>query len=188
MADGMKRERRVKRGRIKKNIDARIARRAAKSAERLISDQALAGAGDTAIKSAGLMAGVAGLAAVGTVAGVSAARARRYRGMIEDAYRGEDFALLDADRGCVVTTADGVPLIVREVGPVTAPLTVVFRAWVLFADGCSTFSARAPAERWGNQVRMVFWTNAVMGSPVLHPSTLTPCRSLGAIWNPLCGW
>ena len=53
-------------------------------------------------------------------------QAIRNRKAIEDAYRGEDFALLEADRGCVVTTPDGVPLIVREVGPITAPLTVVF--------------------------------------------------------------
>ena len=71
---------------------------------------------------AGLLAGVAGLSAV---AGVTAAKALRQRKLIEDAYEGEDFALLDADRGCIVTTPDGTPLVVREVGPVTAPLTVV---------------------------------------------------------------
>ena len=41
-------------------------------------------------------------------------------------YAGEDFSLLDADRGCVVTTPDGVDLAVREVGPVEAAVTVVF--------------------------------------------------------------
>ena len=77
-------------------------------------------------RKAGLLAGVAGLGAIGTAAGRSAAKSLRNRKAIEDAYRGEDFALLEADRGCVVTTADGVPLVVREVGPITAPLTVVF--------------------------------------------------------------
>lgn len=179
MADGMKRERRVKRGRIKKNIDASMARRAAKSAERLISDQALAGAGDTAIKSAGLMAGVAGLAAVGTVAGVSAARARRYRGMIEDAYRGEDFALLDADRGCVVATADGVPLIVREVGPVTAPLTVVFAHGFCLRMGAFHFQRAALAERWGDQVRMVFYDQRGHGQSGSAPVDTYTVSQLG---------
>ena len=72
---------------------------------------------------AGLLAGVAGIS---TVAGLSAAKALRRRRMINDAYEGEDFKLLDADRGCVVTTPDGTSLVVREVGPVTAPLTIVF--------------------------------------------------------------
>ena len=70
-------------------IDERLARRAAKSAERLArkADNPRLGAG----KKAGLMAGVAGLSAAGTVAGVSAARAFRHKQCIEDAYAGEDF-------------------------------------------------------------------------------------------------
>jgi len=35
----------------------------------------------------------------------------------DDPYEDEDFELLDADRSYVVTTPDGVPLAVREVGP-----------------------------------------------------------------------
>ena len=66
-----------------------------------------AGAGMTTGRKAGLMAGVAGLSAVGTAAGVSAARALRHRKAIRDAYEGEDFALLEADRGCVITTPTG---------------------------------------------------------------------------------
>ena len=34
--------------------------------------------------------------------------------------------VIDADRSYVVTTPDGVPLAVREVGPPDAPLTMVF--------------------------------------------------------------
>ncbi len=108
-------------------------------------------------KKAGLMAGVAGIGAVGTAAGRSAARAIRNRRAIEDAYRGEDFALLDADRGCVVTTPDGVPLIVREVGPITAPLTVVFAHGFCQRMGAFHFQRAALAQRWGPQVRMVFY-------------------------------
>ena len=111
----------------------------------------------TRIKRAGLTAGVAGLAAVGTVAGVSAARARRHRDGIEDAYRGEDFALLDADRGCIVTAQDGVPLVVREIGPVTAPLTVVFAHGFCLRMGSFHFQRAVLADRWGDQVRMVFY-------------------------------
>ena len=43
----------------------------------------------------------------------------RRRVTTDDPYAGEDFELLDADRGCVATTPDGVPLVVREFGPKT---------------------------------------------------------------------
>jgi len=108
-------------------------------------------------KNAGLLAGVAGLTAVSTVAGVSAARSLRHKKYIEDAYVGEDFALLDADRGCVVTTQDGVPLVVREVGPVTAPVTVVFAHGFCLRMGSFHFQRAALEQRWGDQVRMVFY-------------------------------
>jgi len=157
MADGMKHDRVHRRGRVRRGIDARMTRRATKSAARLVGSPAPTSSTGGAMKHAGLMAGVAGLAAVGTVAGVSAARARRYKGFIEDAYRGEDFALLEADRGCVVTTEDGIPLIVREVGPVTAPLTVVFAHGFCLRMGAFHFQRAALAERWGDQVRMVFY-------------------------------
>ncbi len=118
-----------------------------------VVDNLSSGAG----KKAGLMAGMAGLGAVGTAAGRSAAKAFRNRKFIEDAYRGEDFALLEADRGCVVTTPDGVPLVVREVGPITAPLTVVFAHGFCQRMGAFHFQRAALAERWGEQVRMVFY-------------------------------
>ena len=108
-------------------------------------------------KKAGLLAGLAGLSAVGAAAGVSAARAVRFRKAIHDAYEGEDFALLEADRGCVITTPDGVPLVVREVGPVTAPLTVVFAHGFCMRMGAFHFQRAALAQRWGEQVRMVFY-------------------------------
>ena len=60
------------------------------------------------------MAGVGGLGTVGTVAGVTAARSIARRAPIEDPYLGEDFGLFDSDRGCVVTTSDGVDLAVRS--------------------------------------------------------------------------
>ena len=37
---------------------------------------------------------------------------------LEDPYADEDFDTLDRDRGYIVTTPDGVPLGVREAGPV----------------------------------------------------------------------
>ena len=129
-------------------------------------------------RKAGLLAGAAGLGLVGTAAGVAAARAlsrRRYR----DAYEGEDFALLDADRGCVITTPDGVPLVVREVGPVTAPLTVVFAHGFCLRMGSFHFQRAALAERWGAQVRMVFYDQRGHGQSGSAPISTYTVPQLG---------
>jgi pimeloyl-ACP methyl ester carboxylesterase len=117
--------------------------------------KALLGAGGKA----GLLAGVAGIS---TVAGLSATKALRRRRMINDVYEGEDFKLLDADRGCVVTTPDGTSLVVREVGPVTAPLTIVFAHGFCVRMGSFHFQRTALAaprgdQVRGDQVRMVFY-------------------------------
>ena len=103
------------------------------------------------------LAGAAGLGAVGTVAGVSIARSVGRRVTSDDLYAGEDFELLDADRGCVVTTPDGVPLAVREVGPENAPLTVVFAHGFCLRMGAFHFQRARLAEQWEPQVRMVFY-------------------------------
>lgn len=107
-------------------------------------------------KNARWLAGMAGLTAVGSVAGVSVARSlRRRRG--EDPYAAEDFTTLDADRGYVVTATDGVPLAVREVGPKDARLTVLFAHGFCNSMGSFHFQRARLAERWGDQVRMVFY-------------------------------
>jgi pimeloyl-ACP methyl ester carboxylesterase len=139
----------------KRGIDERLVRRAEKSAAKLArkADNPGLGVG----RKAGLLAGMAGLSAVGTVAGVSMARALGHRSYIQDAYQGEDFGLLEADRGCVITTPDGIPLVVREVGPITAPLTVVFAHGFCLRMGSFHFQRAALAARWGDQVRMVFY-------------------------------
>ena len=59
------------------------------------------------------LAGVAGLTAVGSLAGVSVARSLARRASVDDPYAGEEFELLHDDRSVVVTTDDGVPLAVR---------------------------------------------------------------------------
>lgn len=160
-----------------KGIDERLARSAEKTAERLArkADNPGIGVG----KKAGLLAGVAGLSAVGTAAGVSAARTFRHKKFIQDAYAGEDFALLEADRGCVVTTPDGVPLVVREVGPVTAPLTVVFAHGFCLRMGSFHFQRAALAQRWGNQVRMVFYDQRGHGQSSAAPVETYTVEQLG---------
>jgi pimeloyl-ACP methyl ester carboxylesterase len=130
-------------------------------------------------KKAGLLAGVAGIGAVSTAAGVSAARSLRQRKQIEDAYRGEDFKLLEADRGCVITTPDGIPLVVREVGPITAPLTVVFAHGFCMRMGSFHFQRAALAERWGKQVRMVFYDQRGHGKSASAPIDTYTVEQLG---------
>ena len=128
------------------------------------------------VKKASLMAGVAGLSAVGTAA---AAKTLRQRKAVNDAYEGEDFALLEADRGCVITTADGVPLVVREVGPITAPLTVVFAHGFCMRMGSFHFQRAALAERWGEQVRMVFYDQRGHGQSGSAPVDSYTVEQLG---------
>jgi pimeloyl-ACP methyl ester carboxylesterase len=121
-----------------------------------------------------LLAGVAGLAAVGTVAGVSVARSLTRRTTTDDPYAGEDFELLDADRSSVVTTPDGVDLAVRETGPENAPLTVVFAHGFCLRMGAFYFQRARLADEWGPQVRMVFYDHRGHGqSAEASPDTYT---------------
>jgi pimeloyl-ACP methyl ester carboxylesterase len=144
--------------------------------EPLALPPAKADARPRSVKKASLMAGVAGLSAVGTAA---AAKSLRYRKAINDAYEGEDFKLLEADRGCVVTTTDGVPLVVREVGPITAPLTVVFSHGFCMRMGSFHFQRAALAERWGEQVRMVFYDQRGHGQSGSAPFDTYTVEQLG---------
>ena len=92
----------------------------------------------------------------------------------DDPHRDEDFELLDADRSCVVTTPDGVPLAVREVGPEDAPLTVVFAHGFCLRMGAFHFQRARLTEQWGSQVRMVFYDQRGHGqSGDAPPDTFT---------------
>ena len=123
---------------------------------------------------AGWLAGAAGLSAVGGLAGATIARSLTRRVSDVDPHRDEDFELLDADRGCVVTTADGVPLAVREVGPEDAPLTVVFAHGFCLRMGAFYFQRARLTEQWGPQVRMVFYDQRGHGqSGEAPPETYT---------------
>ncbi|MCH9667898.1 MAG: alpha/beta hydrolase [Actinomycetia bacterium] len=123
---------------------------------------------------AGWLAGVAGASAVGTAAGASVARSLRRRVTDDDPHCTEDFELLDVDRSCVVTTPDGVPLAVREVGPEDAPLTVVFAHGFCLRMGSFHFQRARLSEQWGPQVRMVFYDQRGHGrSGAASPDTYT---------------
>lgn len=128
---------------------------------------------------AGWLAGAAGIAAVGSAAGVSFARSLRRRVTDEDPHRDEDFELLDADRGCVVTTSDGVPLVAREVGPSSAPLTVVFAHGFCLRMGSFHFQRARLTEQWGDQVRMVFYDQRGHGQSGEAPPETYTVEQLG---------
>jgi pimeloyl-ACP methyl ester carboxylesterase len=128
---------------------------------------------------AGLLAGAAGIAAVGTAAGVSVARSMTRRTTSDDLYEGEDFELLDADRSSVVTTPDGVDLAVREVGPSDAPLTVVFAHGFCLRMGAFHFQRARLEQQWGGQVRMVFYDQRGHGQSAEAPPDTYSIEQLG---------
>lgn len=120
------------------------------------------------------LAGAAGLGAIGTIAGVTAAHSMTRRAEIEDPYVNEDFEALDGDRSYVVTTPDGVPLAVREVGPTDAPLTVVFAHGYCLRMGAFHFQRMRLFDELGPQVRMIFYDQRGHGrSGEAPPETYT---------------
>lgn len=125
------------------------------------------------------LAGAAGVTAVGTAAGASVARSLRRRVSADDPYEDEDFELLSADRSVVVTTPDGVPLAVREVGPKDAPLTVVFAHGFCLRMGAFHFQRARLTEQWGTQVRMVFYDQRGHGQSGTAPPDSYTVAQLG---------
>ena len=121
------------------------------------------------------LAGGAGLTAVATIVGASARRSMAERAMVfEDPWANEDFERLDTDRSQVVITPDGVPLAVREAGPVDAPVTVVFAHGFCLRMGAFHFQRMRLAEHWGSNVRMVFYDHRGHGqSGEADPETYT---------------
>ncbi len=120
------------------------------------------------------LAGAAGLSAVGTVAAVTVARQLTRRAGIEDPFAGENFEAIDSDRSYVVTTPDGVPLAVREAGPVDAPLTVVFAHGFCLRMGAFYFQRMRLCEQWGAGARLIFYDQRGHGrSGEASPDTYT---------------
>jgi pimeloyl-ACP methyl ester carboxylesterase len=104
------------------------------------------------------LAGAAGVGALGTIAGLTVARSvATRRAPVDDPFVNENFETLDGDRSYVVTTPDGVPLAVREVGPADAPLTMVFAHGFCLRMGAFHFQRMRLSDEWGPQVRMIFY-------------------------------
>lgn len=121
------------------------------------------------------LAGGTGLTAVATIVGASARRSMIQRAAyVEDPYADEDFERIASDRSYVVMTPDGVPLAVREVGPVGAPVTMVFAHGFCLRMGAFYFQRTRLAEKWGPRVRMVFYDQRGHGlSGEAEPETYT---------------
>ncbi|OSC42990.1 alpha/beta fold hydrolase [Mycobacterium decipiens] len=121
------------------------------------------------------LAGGAGLTAVATIVGASARRSMVERATIlDDPWADEDFERLDSDRSQVVTTPDGVSLVVRDAGPPDAPLTVVFAHGFCLRMGAFHFQRMRLGEHWGSRVRMVFYDQRGHGqSGEAAPETYT---------------
>lgn len=103
------------------------------------------------------LAGGAGLTAVATIVRASARRSVTQRATVEDPYADEDFGALDRDRSYVVITPDGVPLAVREAGPVDARVTMVFVHGFCLRMGAFHFQRTRLPDRLGRSVRMIFY-------------------------------
>lgn len=134
---------------------------------------------------AGIATGVIGAAALG---GVSAQRmvVRRYQeaqaALLADPQEEQGYGSLAADRTYSVDAEDGVALHVEEVGPVTAPLTVIFsHGWTLrsgawhyqrlglagpgFGEGTGAADQKAASEL----ARLVFFDQRSHGASTRAP-------------------
>jgi pimeloyl-ACP methyl ester carboxylesterase len=128
----------------------------------------------------GVAAGVAGLVAAGAAVGLAT---ERYAiGRIRngpDAAADEPFGRLRADRSRTVTTDDGVPLAVEEVGPRDAPLTVVFVHGYCLAMGSWHYQRLGLADMTHPRLRMVFYDCRSHGRSGRAPTETATIDQLG---------
>ena len=134
-----------------------------------------------ATRRAGLLAGVAGLVAAGAAVGLTAERYAigRIRGG-PDPEAGEPFGRLPADRIRTVTTDDGLPLAVEEVGPRDAPLTVVFLHGYCLAMGSWHYQRLGLADMTRPRIRMVFYDARSHGRSARAPTETATIDQLGS--------
>jgi pimeloyl-ACP methyl ester carboxylesterase len=133
-----------------------------------------------ATKRAGIVAGVAGLVAAGAAVGLATERYAigRIRGG-PDPEADEPFGRLTADRNRTVVTDDGVPLAVEEVGPRTAPLTVIFVHGYCLSMGSWHYQRVGLAEMTRPRVRMVFYDARSHGRSGRAPTETATIDQLG---------
>ncbi|HEV7657701.1 MAG TPA: alpha/beta hydrolase [Mycobacteriales bacterium] len=134
----------------------------------------------SAVRRAGIVAGVAGLVAAGAAVGLAT---ERYAiGRIRngpDPEADEPFGKLRADRIRTVTTDDGLPLAVEEVGPRDAPLTVVFVHGYCLAMGSWYYQRLGLADMTRPRLRMVFYDCRSHGRSGRAPAESATIDQLG---------
>lgn len=133
-----------------------------------------------AARRAGLVAGVAGLVAAGAAVGLAAERYAigRIRNA-PDPEAGEPFGRLRPDRSRTVTTEDGIPLAVEEVGPADAPLTVLFVHGYTLTMGSWHYQRRGLADMRNPRLRMVFYDQRSHGRSGRAPGETATIEQLG---------
>jgi pimeloyl-ACP methyl ester carboxylesterase len=145
------------------------------------------------IGAAGIATGVLGAAALG---GVTAQRisVRRYQSaqaaLMTDRHHEDGYGSLKPDRTYSVDTDDGVALHVEEVGPVTAPITVIFsHGWTLrsgswhyqrLALAGSGFGDPAPDDQEPITPRLVFYDQRSHGGSTRAPEDHSTMDDLAA--------
>jgi pimeloyl-ACP methyl ester carboxylesterase len=132
------------------------------------------------VRRAGILAGVAGLVAAGAAVGLATERYAigRIRNA-PDAEADEPFGRLPADRSRTVTTDDGLPLAVEEVGPRDAPLTVVFVHGYCLAMGSWHYQRLGLADMTNPRLRMVFYDHRSHGRSGRAPAETATIEQLG---------
>lgn len=109
----------------------------------------------TLTRQVGLIGGLLSAVALGSAAGLGVVRTAARPG--REIYPDEDFDSMLRDRRSIVHAEDGVPLVVREVGPAQAPLTVVFVHGYCLSQQSWHFQRRDLEERWSENARLVFY-------------------------------
>jgi pimeloyl-ACP methyl ester carboxylesterase len=102
----------------------------------------------------GVVGAIAAVAATGATAGGVLLRHQRKRGRPDPP---RPFEQLDPDRTRTVQSEDGVPLHVEEIGPLDAPLTVVFVHGYALSLRSFYYQRAALTEEFGDHVRLVLY-------------------------------
>jgi pimeloyl-ACP methyl ester carboxylesterase len=132
------------------------------------------------VRRVGVLAGGAGLVAAGTAVGLAA---ERYAiGRIRhgpDSEADQPFGRLRADRTRTVVASDGVPLAVEEVGPLDAPLTVLFVHGYTLNMGSWHYQRTGLADMRSPRLRMVFYDQRSHGRSGRAPTESATIEQLG---------
>jgi pimeloyl-ACP methyl ester carboxylesterase len=131
-----------------------------------------------------LIGGAVAAATAAAAAGVAFERhsVSRQRARI-DARTAARFGALPVDRESVVVTEDGLALYVEEVGPLNAPLTVVFVHGFTLNLGSFHFQRIALSDAFGDRIRMVFYDQRSHGRSGHSDSKYCTLEQLGRDLN-----